>query len=157
MSRRGTFAKGLVAGLLMASLGGCSGTDPDLPKLAKVSGKVTYNGKPVTKGSVIFTPVAGDKGDASGQVATGQIGADGSYELTTFNTGDGAVIGQHTVTIEAPSEDINKLNQPKEDGTIAYILPKPAVPEKYTKPSSSPLKQTVVEGANVFNLELSDK
>ncbi|MBX6312095.1 MAG: hypothetical protein IRY99_04130 [Isosphaeraceae bacterium] len=140
---------------LFLFLWGCGGTDPAKPPLGKVSGKVTYKGKPVTNGSVIFTPVAG-KGAETGQVATGQLESDGSFVLTTFDIGDGAVLGQHTVTVEARSEDINKLNQPKEDGTIAYILPKPSVPEKYTKPATSPLRYTVEAGSNHFDIELKD-
>src|SRR5262245_48066706 len=130
---------------------GCGG-DPSMPKTAKVSGKVTYNGKPVFPGSVTFTPAGGDK--MATQSATGQLNEDGTFTLTTFNTGDGAVIGQHTATIEARG-DINAMNQPKADGTIAYVLPKPLIPEKYTKLDRSPLKYTVEDGkSNHFEIEL---
>ena len=133
---------------------GCGQGTNTLP-LAKVTGKVTYNGKPVNPGSVIFTPVAG-KGGETGQVATGQIESDGSFTLTTFNTGDGAIPGQHVVTVEARGEDLNKLNQPKADGSIAYVLPKPKVPSKYTSASTSPLRYTVEKGGNSFEIELKD-
>jgi hypothetical protein len=123
--------------------------------LAKVSGKVTYNGKPVTTGSVMFTPLGGAK-DAS-RIATGQIESDGSYALTTYDTGDGAVLGQHAVTVESRGdpEEMKKLNM-KPGGIIAYKLPKAAIPEKYTKTDRSPLKYTVVAGQNTINLELTD-
>ena len=88
----------LAAGLgLVCSLGGCS-SDPNMPKLGKVSGKVTYKGKPLDAGRVVFTPATG-KGGETGQDATGEIDSDGTYEMTTFNTGDGAILGQHIVTV----------------------------------------------------------
>ena len=99
----------LVAGLgLVYHLSGCS-ADPNMPKLGKVSGKVSYQGKPVDAGRVVFTPVAG-KGGESDQGASGEISSDGSYEMTTFNTGDGAVLGQHIVTVV-----VRKGEMPKPD------------------------------------------
>ena len=74
-------------GLLFTSAG-CSG-DPNMPKLGKVHGTVTYKGKPVDSGTVTFNPIPG-KGGETGQNATGEIESDGSYEMTTFNTGNGA-------------------------------------------------------------------
>jgi len=145
----------LVVPLLLVGLWGC-GADANRPKLAKVSGKVLYNGKPLDKGEVIFTPDK-DKGGTSGQVATGKIESDGSFTLTTFNTDDGAVLGQHVVTVIVPTADIKELNKPRPDGSIPYILPKAGVPEKYAKGDSSPLRYTVEEGKqNNFEIPLKD-
>src|SRR5438105_2908960 len=93
----------LIAGVVGLSLlsPGCGG-DTNRPKVAPVSGKVTHKGQPLTSGDVIFTPAGGMDG-AAGQIATGQIGSDGTYRLTTFNTGDGAVLGTHKVTVVARS------------------------------------------------------
>jgi hypothetical protein len=142
----------VVSLLLMVT--GCSGAGR--PPLGKVSGKVTYNGKSVTAGSVIFTPVQGSQSEAS-RIATGQIEADGSYFLTTFDTGDGAVLGQHVVTVDSRGDpdEMKKLNM-KPGGIIAYKLPKASIPEKYTKPDRSPFKYTVEVGNNTINLELKD-
>jgi hypothetical protein len=134
---------------------GC-GSGVERPPLGSVSGTVTYKEKPVTSGSVMFTPVGGSSGDAA-RIATGQLESDGTFTLTTFDTGDGAVLGQHVVTIEARGsmEQLKKMNL-KADGSIAYKLPKPSVPEKYTKTDSSPLKFTVEKGKNSFKIELKD-
>jgi hypothetical protein len=146
-----------IHGLLVIAVGstavlGCS-ADPNKPKLSKVSGKVTFKGKPVNNGSVIFTPTGG--GGMALQTATGQLNEDGTFSLTTFNTGDGAVIGQHTATVESRGSDINELNKPRADGSIAYVLPKSQVPEKYTRADKSPLKYTVEDGkSNYFEIEL---
>src|SRR5579884_1223222 len=98
-----TVARGsLVLTLSAAFLVGCG--DASRPKLGRVSGKVTYNGQPVPKGVVSFVPRSGP-GAATGQGATGEIGSDGSYTLTTFDKGDGAVLGEHTVLVVAREED----------------------------------------------------
>src|SRR5262245_37566949 len=96
-------------------MGGC-GTDPGKPPLGRVHGRVTYNGKPLTHGSVTFTPVAGGKGGATGQIAAGQVGSDGSYALTTFEAGDGAILGQHVVTVQAHEGNVAELNLPTNPG-----------------------------------------
>jgi hypothetical protein len=151
--------KAVLAALLVLNLfilGGCGGKS-ERPPLGKVSGTVSYKGKPLTQGSVLFTPVQG-RGGETGQVGVGQIESDGSFELTTFDTGDGALIGQHVVTIESrgmSSDEIKKMNL-KPDGSIAYVLPKPPFPAKYSKADASPLRQTVKAEGNEFTIELKD-
>jgi hypothetical protein len=142
----------LVAGLgLVYHLSGCS-ADPNMPKLGKVSGKVSYQGKPLDAGRVVFTPVAG-KGGESDQGASGEISSDGSYEMTTFNTGDGVVLGQHIVTVV-----VQKGEMPKPDANshINYVLPKNATPAKYATADKSPLRCTVVAEGMTFDIELKD-
>jgi hypothetical protein len=134
---------------------GCSGA-AGRPPLAKVSGTVTHNGKPVTTGSVVFTPI-GDSQSGSARIATGQIESDGSYTLTTYDTGDGAVLGQHIVTVESRiSGDAMKKMNLKADGTIAYKLPKTTIPDKYNRPDRTPLKHTVEAGTNKIDIDLKD-
>jgi hypothetical protein len=142
----------LMAGLgLVLSLGGCS-TDPNMPKLGKVHGKVTYKGKPLDGGHIVFTPATG-KGGETGQVATGEINPDGTYEMTTFNTGDGAILGQHIVTVVVQKGEMPK---PDEYSRIKYELPKNLAPTKYASADKSPLRCTVVEGGTTFDIELKD-
>src|SRR4051794_19033987 len=95
--------RSVVTGLLVlglgASVGGC-GRGLDRPAMGKVRGKVTHGGTQLTSGTVTFTPITG-KGGEGGHVATGEVESDGTYVLTTFDTGDGAVLGQHAVTVVA--------------------------------------------------------
>jgi hypothetical protein len=123
-----------------------------MPKLGKVHGKVTYNGKALDGGRVLFTPASGKGGD-SGQNASGEINSDGTYEMTTFNTGDGAILGQHIVTVV-----VQKGEMPKPDANshIKYELPKNLVPSKYATADKSPLKCTVVPEGTKFDIELKD-
>src|SRR5262249_33291218 len=145
----------LVAGVsLLFSFGGCSG-DPNMPKLGKVHGKVTYKGKPVDSGTVTFNPILG-KGGETGQNATGEIESDGSYEMTTFSTGDGAILGQHIVAVVVREKGSENLGKPKADGTIDYRMPKIVTPSKYASVETSPLRCTVREGDNPFDIDLKD-
>jgi hypothetical protein len=151
MGARENFLLPLVGAISLSfALTGC-GSGVIRPPLGKVSGKVTYNGNPVTSGSVIFTPV---KGDSGGHIATGQIQSDGSYSLTTFDTGDGALLGQHVVTVEARE----KMTSPPMDkqGRINYTPPKLTVPAKFGDPKQTPFKYTVDATGNTINLELKD-
>lgn len=145
-------AQAFAAVLVGLGLAGC-GESSGRPPLGRVSGTVTYNGKPVTSGSVNFTPVSGRGGD-SGQPAIGQIESDGSYTLTTFDTGDGAVLGQHTVTVE--TRDMSKFRVPKRGERIKYELPKMTIPPKYSDPKTTPLRYTVEPGSKTIDLDLKD-
>jgi hypothetical protein len=58
-----------------------------------VKGRVTYRGKPLTKGSITFEPTDG------GREARGTIGPDGTFVMTTDQDGDGALIGVHRVSV----------------------------------------------------------
>lgn len=125
------------------------------PKVVPVSGKVTQKGKPMTQGEVMFTPTGGVPG-AAVTVATGQIESDGSYRLTTFNTGDGAVPGKYKVTVVSRSagDEMMKMNK-KADGTIAYKLPPSAVASKYSSLDTTPLTYTVTDGSNTIDIDLA--
>jgi hypothetical protein len=145
----------LMAGVsLLCSLAGCSG-DPNMPKLGRVHGKVTYKEKPVESGTVTFNPIPG-KGGETGQNATGQIEPDGSYVMTTFNTGDGAILGQHVVAVVVREKGSENQGKPRADSTIDYTMPKIITPSKYVSIDTSPLRCTVKEGDNTFDIELKD-
>ncbi len=81
-----------LAALLRQPGAGC-GAPPDVnSQLIPVKGKVTYKGKALTSGSVTFEPEAG-------RAAHAEIKPDGTYEISTFKAGDGAVLGTHKVSI----------------------------------------------------------
>src|SRR5205807_750630 len=82
------------------SLTGCGSTNAGMAgKIVPVKGIVTYRGKPVVKGTVRFEPDAGRE-------AEGPIRADGTFVLTTFVSGDGAITGSHRVAVSAPRKTI---------------------------------------------------
>ena len=70
------------------------------PALAPVHGRLTCNGKPVKEAGLIFSPVPAVEGaKESGKPATGSTDADGRFVLTTFKSGDGALIGKHRASV----------------------------------------------------------
>lgn len=91
--------------LLLTATAGCSkGFEKEV---APVTGTVTCDGEPVTDGLVIFTPrvIPGEDVKNTGKTATGLIKSDGSYVLTTYDTDDGAIIGDHDVRIYKPTPE----------------------------------------------------
>jgi hypothetical protein len=111
--------------------------------MARVTGKVTYQGKPVPKGTIAFVPVA-----AGGRNATGLIAPDGTYRLQTEEPNDGAQLGEYRVSISARADEVLDYTPP------VPIPPKRLAPEKYENPENSGLKATVVRGSNVFDFDL---
>ena len=100
----------LAALALLAVASGCGGA-PAGPTRFEMSGKVSFAGKPVPKGSVIFSPDA-DKGN-SGPGTTARI-VDGQYKT---EPGMGTIGGPHTVQISGYD---GKPNVDSEDGTPLF-------------------------------------
>ena len=148
------FLMGFVLGMLLT---GCGGG----PRLGKVSGRVTFNGKRVPTGTIMFHPDAGP-------AAVGAIGPDGTYTLTTIKPGDGAVVGSHRVTIHATTVGPGSLVDPKsfeeeielaqrKDPKAKVLVPGKVewiVPEKYSRPETTDLTATVQPGANTIDFAL---
>lgn len=68
--------------------------------LAPVSGTVTFNGKPVPKLSVVFSPEPVDENNSVGPYSAGVTDAAGKFTLTTRYDDKGALVGEHTVAFE---------------------------------------------------------
>jgi hypothetical protein len=104
----------------------------------QVKGKVIQaDGKPLTRGRVVFVPEA-----ASGAQALGEIGTDGSFSLKTSATDDGAVPGAYKVRIEPAAEDYQKGLK-----KLTYAF-------KYTDEDSSGLVVTIKPEPNQVELRL---
>jgi hypothetical protein len=131
----------LAAAAALIALAGCGGGNP---KTAPVKGTVTYKGRPVPNGTVTFIP-------ESGPTATGELGPDGSYTLTTFRRGDGAVPGRYTVVIVAMQDNAGRLPEERTP------LPPPIVPEKYTSAVTSDLRAEVEDKENTLDFPLKDE
>lgn len=88
----------LIATIGLLAFAGCGS------KTNSVSGKVTFNGQPVTGGSLTFLPQAGEGASASelGKPAATTVGVDGSYIVKPDSDGGGAVTGKHRITYSAP-------------------------------------------------------
>jgi hypothetical protein len=82
----------LNAGILILFSVLSAGCGDGLPRRVPVSGHVLIDGKPLTAGFVKILP-ANDRG------ATGTIGEDGRFTLTTFEKDDGCVLGKHPALV----------------------------------------------------------
>ena len=140
-----------ICALLAASFSGCGGNKFDV---APVRGKVTCGGQPVTSGIVTFVPVAPEGGGEPGKAASGRIGPDGTFVLNTYETGDGAIIGRHTVYY-APSEGGDE--EESEEGETA-ATPAPAAGGRRARIPcrfGGQAEAEVVAGENDLTIELS--
>ena len=88
-------AIGWAAVMVFASLG-CSGSQgPPLPATVPAKGSVALpGGQPLKAGRVVLNPQ-----DSGGVEAFGDLKPDGTFTLTTYKQGDGAVPGHYIATI----------------------------------------------------------
>lgn len=124
----------LFASLVLAAALGCGSSAGDL---VPVAGRVTWEGAAVTSGNVTFVPAAAAAG---ARPSTGQIQADGSYQMSTFTKGDGVPPGTYRVAIDStPPPPIEVMP--------GQQLPMGPVPASYANPETSGLEATVEAGA----------
>jgi hypothetical protein len=135
--------------LVAALVAGCG---PTRPETAQVGGRVTYRGKPVVAGQIMFYP-------EEGRPAASAIAPDGTYRLGTFSATDGATPGHHRVTIQAIR--FKTLQRPKtldeeahSGDVIVRTAPEWLVPEKYFRLETTPLTAEVKRGKNTIDFDL---
>jgi hypothetical protein len=126
--------------------------------MVPVSGKVIYKGQPVEGAVVTFMS------EAAPRTATGKTDAAGAFKLTTYDTNDGAVAGEHKVSISkaAAGGDAKPMSPEDYAKFMSGSGGKPpqqevsdAIPAKYASPETSGLTRTVVDGdVNEFTFEL---
>lgn len=112
---------------------------------APTSGLVRLDGKPLATGTVTFIP-------QRGLAATGTIGADGTFVLSTYSSGDGAIVGKNKVAVWVIRSDSNTSAGPEQKGSIM------AIPPHYATAEGSGLEFEVMSGqSNNFTLDLNSK
>ena len=127
-----------VSTLLLSFLAGC-GSD-GLPT-APVEGKVLYKGKPLEFGTVLFQP-------EKGPPARGNINQDGTFCLSTYGKGDGAIVGVNSVQITCYECQHPDATPQKSSAYGELIVGKSLVPPKYTKFYTSGLRVEVKSISN---------
>jgi len=162
---------------LLAGLLGCSNNGLTL---GKVRGTVRYNGQPLTAGEILFVP--DESKGTTGPQALGSIGSDGTYTMSTEESGDGAIVGTHKVAItgrdpkpitqEAAITDTSSaddiLRAKARTGAPAKKATGPTVrdrsgavyrlltPEKLRDPEASGITVKVGRGSNVKNITINE-
>lgn len=150
--------------VMFAGALGC-GDSAERPDRYPVSGSVMYNGKPVSGATVSFWA------EGAARPATGVSDEEGKFQLTMFEPYDGAVAGEHKVTVlkveesDAPAgSPEDAMNDPSamtdmmaQAGAGGDSGPKYLVPQKYSDKAATPLRETVsADGDNTFVLQLAD-
>lgn len=109
-----------------------SGCSDDGPKTYPVKGTVSYQGKPLPLGTVMFVPL-------DGPPATSTINSGGSYSLQ-------AVAGTHKVEIIAMPPVVGGKADPAKEGGYDYTgatIPKSLIPEKFNRYETSGIEVQV--------------
>ena len=112
----------LAAGVVVVALhGGCSSSAPAGP--AAVRGRVTFQGRPVDGGVVVFAPDP-DRG-STGKLVRGETGPDGVFQLAA--EGGAAVSpGWYRVSIAPPAGGLagfpQPLRRPDQSGLIREVV-----------------------------------
>jgi len=134
------FVSQALIGILAIAIG-CSGQPKNVAK--KVAGTVTLGGQPLAGAKVIFAPT-------EGKVSIGETDAAGKYNLIWSSARgrpiQGAVIGEHTVTISTFQMGDPNAKTPRPDTPEK-------VPYKY-RTEAGQLKATVKAGANTIDFSL---
>jgi len=139
---------GLQWALLLLALAGCGKPSRSVP----AGGRALLDGQPIAGAAVLFSPVAGG---VPGRATTAE---DGSFTLSTFDIGDGALVGVHRVGIS--KMDVTGFVA-TEDGLSGkldgrQIQVRALIPERYMNPATSGLEAEVKRGsANRFEFGLT--
>lgn len=129
---------------------------------AKISGKVTYAGKPVAGGHITFTP-------PEGTPYQGTLNADGTFAFAGVPTGDMKVSidteyikssqsGYNNMPMPAnmPPEIAAKMKEKKAELPQATGPTYMKIPEKYASVTSTPLTCKIEAGSQTKDFELTD-
>jgi hypothetical protein len=138
----------LACGLIVTgcSSGSVSGTVP-------VSGKVIYQGQPVTGATVSFV------GEGNARPAVAISDESGTYDLMTLDT-RGAMPGKYTVLV-SKMDAVAGADKPISMDEAAKNMgkakePKSVLPAKYADPAKTPFKVEVKPRTNKLDLQLQD-
>jgi hypothetical protein len=113
-----------------------------------VSGKVTYQGKPLKTGFVTFTP---DKGPA----VNSAIDSEGNYKVENVPVGTARISVREEAN--ASSETLSKVQNPRDPQEMMKAMRQTAVstiPRKYNTPEESELTYTVQQGPQEHDIDL---
>ena len=149
--------------VVVSLLAGCSGDGGPANRQPTKPVKVTvnYKGQPVADAVVTFINQEGEAAPAYGKTD-----AQGMAKMKTYVEGDGAVLGQHKVTItktETVGGGSTALQSspdyvPPPEGGAPLPTAKSLIPEKYGLLATSNLTAEVKsDGKNEFTFDLTDQ
>lgn len=135
----------------------CSGPSEDKwtkqrPETYPVTGTVNFEGKPLEGATIVFR-----SNNAQPQAAVGRSNAEGQFQLRTFEDGDGAIAGEHGISItcvktEGPPAGANL------DEVNVVVKEVSLIPKQYGDFKKSGLSASVSpDKENVFIFDLKNK
>lgn len=116
-----------------AALTGCSKTKSE--GIYPVRGTVLVDGEPAEYANVLFVPK-----DPDGQRASGVVGEDGEFQLTTMREFDGAAPGEYLVTISWAKPKNPDVGEPDFGPEL--------LPKKFQDPAQSELHVEIQASMN---------
>lgn len=132
---------------LLGLTAGCSQSSNQKP-VYPVNGHVTFEGKPVTRATILFASV--DGGDRALQ-PNATTDEQGNYTLTSYKSNDGAPEGEFIVSIFWPGPRSKKSSSPSpdpEEESEKNLLGPDRLKGRYYPLLKSPLRATVKQGQN---------
>jgi len=121
---------------------GCGEAQPENQRVVfPASGRVTFRGEPIQDAYISLHPVAEPTDGLPVVLPRAKSAADGTFQLATYQTGDGAPIGEYKVAVswEGPLEGLTESQRDQ----LTELLP-----VEYTHPAASGLTVRVDEGEN---------
>lgn len=124
--------------ILLTIFTGCSKSDFQYAQLYQAKGSLTINGKPAEGAMLIFVPVEpGLLIDERGTRPHAYVDANGEFQVTTYQEGDGIPIGQYRVGLIWENKPNSSSSWDKLQG-------------KYVNPDSTQILVSVQPGENRF-------
>ena len=123
---------------------------------APTRGRITFNGEPLRSGSVLFVPTE------PGPTAQANLLSSGEYVLSTYEEGDGAVIGRHQIMVIALAEDGKNAVADASTRMLTNSAGDPlplisVIPEQYGDYKKSGLTASVAAGENRIDFALTSE
>jgi hypothetical protein len=141
--------------LLLLPLMGCSSA-------GTVTGKVTFQGKPLPAGTVIFVPEKGG-GAFRSEIFNGDYKVEkvpsGPVKIAVTTPSSSTPPMDYIMKMRPPAEVLQKVAPGKspEDFTKQPPPQTEPIPKKFSDPDTSGLTYTVKGGSQVFDINLPDK
>lgn len=125
--------------LIVAGLTGCTEVDGSRLPAHPTQGTITFEGQPIPGAFLVLHPQ--DEAASGNPTATAHVQSDGTFAVSTYDSGDGAPAGDYVVTVQWSK--LLKFN--------GEVAPGPNIlPQKYSNPATSGVIVHVAEGDNTL-------
>jgi hypothetical protein len=131
-------------------LAGCSGSGN--PPTYPVTGVLTQAGKPLEGATIVFVP-----SDKEGEGASAKSGPGGKYEVSTFESNDGARPGNYKIKVMKYQVETGAAvdeNSPGYNPDKQPPPPKNLLPPKFANQETSGITYQVPAKASTFDFDL---